>query len=70
MTQPTRPPLAAIGDYADRKRTLPRRVVKLSLRLASLTPGEYVFLVQVPESSADALAWREAVFAGAIALRK
>lgn len=39
--------VTAIGEYVDRKRTLPRRVLDLSLRLSSLTPGRYVFVVEV-----------------------
>jgi hypothetical protein len=66
----TQPQPPAVGDYVDRKRTLPRRVVKLSLRLASLPPGEYVLLVRVPEQPANALTWREAVLAGGLVLRE
>lgn len=39
--------VTAIGEYVDRKRTLPRRVLNLSLRLSSLQPGRYVFVVEV-----------------------
>lgn len=39
--------MAVIGEYVDRKRTLPRRVLNLSLRLSSLQPGRYVFVVEV-----------------------
>lgn len=44
MPQPQR------GEYSDRKRTLPSRVVKVALRLASLRPGRYVLVIDVPES--------------------
>ncbi len=36
------------GEYHDRKRTLPRRILKLCLRLAALSPGRYVLIVDVP----------------------
>ncbi len=42
MNEPT-----VIGEYVDRKRTLPKRVLSLSLRLSSLQPGRYVFVVEV-----------------------
>lgn len=42
MNEPT-----VIGDYVDRKRTLPKRVLNFSLRLSSLQPGRYVFVVEV-----------------------
>ena len=42
MNEPT-----VIGEYVDRKRTLPKRVLNLSLRLSSLQPGRYVFVVEV-----------------------
>jgi hypothetical protein len=35
------------GEYMDRKRTLPKRVVKAALSLASLGPGDYVYVVKV-----------------------
>lgn len=35
------------ADYLDRKALLPRRILKLCLRLASLEPGRYVLVVEV-----------------------
>ena len=52
----------AQGEYDDRKRTLPRRILKLCLRLAALTPGRYVFIVDVPERGE--LAFDEATLRG------
>lgn len=37
------------NDFLDRKRTLPRRVIKVCLSLASLRPGRYIYIVDVPE---------------------
>lgn len=39
--------VTTIGEYVDRKRTLPKRVLNLALRLSSLTPGRYVFVIDV-----------------------
>lgn len=50
------------GEHLDRKRTLPRRVLKLALALSILTPGEYVFVVRVP-SEGD-LNWKQAPLIG------
>lgn len=36
------------GDYHDRKRTLPRRVLKICLSLSTLKPGRYIYIVDVP----------------------
>jgi hypothetical protein len=43
-------PTAAVHKpmFVDRKATLPRRILKLCLRLASLAPGRYVLVVEVP----------------------
>lgn len=40
---------AMISDSvrSERKRILPKRVLNLSLRLSSLQPGRYVFVVEV-----------------------
>lgn len=50
------------GEYLDRKRTLPKRIVKLALALTVLKPGEYVIVVKVP-SEGD-LTWRQAALPG------
>lgn len=41
------PPVEHKGEYYDRKRTLPKRIVKLALSLAALPAGEYVYVVRV-----------------------
>lgn len=50
------------GEYLDRKRTLPKRIVKLALALTVLAPGEYVIVVKVP-TEGD-LSWRQAALSG------
>lgn len=37
--------------YVDRKQILPKRVVKLSLDVARLQPGRYVYVVEVTATS-------------------
>jgi hypothetical protein len=35
------------GEYVDRKRTLPKRVVPLALHLTRLQPGRHVVVIEV-----------------------
>jgi hypothetical protein len=48
----------AHGPYLDRKRTLPKRVLKLALALAALKTGDHVFVVRA-EDGRD-LTWQHA----------
>jgi hypothetical protein len=64
MSQTTGTPtqtIAHVGQHLDRKRTLPRRVLKLALRLATLPAGDHVLIVNVPTVSTDDLIWREGI---------
>lgn len=45
-------------ECVDRKKTLPKRVVKLALALTSLKQGEHVFVVKVQEDGQ--LTWQQA----------
>jgi hypothetical protein len=35
------------GEYVDRRRTLPKRLVPLSLHLTRLQPGQHVLIVEI-----------------------
>jgi len=46
------------GEFYDRKRTLPKRVLKLAMAMVMLKPGEHVFVIHVPDEGD--LTWRQA----------